>query len=58
MRRRIPITELTGRKVSIVEDHEVRDWCTRFGVTGERLRAAIDRVGYQAPDVARELHRL
>ncbi|HEY4076551.1 MAG TPA: DUF3606 domain-containing protein [Rhizomicrobium sp.] len=37
------------------EDYEVQDWSAKFGVSKERLLAAIDKVGPVAIDVMREL---
>lgn len=42
-------------RISLEEDYEVRDWSERFGVSEDRLRAAVDKVGNQADDVEREL---
>ena len=41
--------------ISLSEDYEVRDWATKFGVTEQALRDAVDRVGNNADDVQREL---
>lgn len=43
------------QRISLSEDYEVRDWSRKFGVSEERLRAAVEKVGSQADDVAREL---
>jgi uncharacterized protein DUF3606 len=37
------------------EEYEVQDWSAKFGVSRERLLAAIDKVGPMAIDVMREL---
>jgi hypothetical protein len=42
-------------RISLSEDYEVRDWSQKFGVTEDRLRAAVAKVGNQAEDVEREL---
>ena len=42
-------------RISLSEDYEVRDWSQKFGVSEERLRAAVAKVGSQADDVEREL---
>lgn len=42
-------------RISLSEDYEVRDWSQKFGVTEDRLRAAVAKVGNQADDVEREL---
>ena len=43
------------QRISLSEDYEVRDWANKFGVSEERLRAAVEKVGNQADDVEREL---
>lgn len=43
------------RRISLVEDDEVRDWAQTFGVTEEALRRAVARVGDRAEAVQREL---
>lgn len=43
------------QRISLSEDYEVRDWSKKFGVSEERLRAAVQKVGNQADDVEREL---
>lgn len=43
------------QRISLSEDYEVRDWSKKFGVSEERLRAAVEKVGNQADDVEREL---
>lgn len=42
-------------RISLSEDYEVRDWSEKFGVSEERLRAAVEKVGNMADDVEREL---
>ena len=42
-------------RISLSEDYEVRDWAARFGVSEDRLRAAVGKVGDRAEDVEREL---
>lgn len=42
-------------RVSLSEPYEVRDWSQKFGVSEERLRAAVAKVGSMADDVEREL---
>ena len=37
------------------EDHEVRYWSQKFGVTPEQLKAAVRKVGNSAKAVEREL---
>jgi len=43
------------QRISLSEDYEVRDWSKKFGVSEERLRAAVGKVGDRAEDVEREL---
>lgn len=43
------------RRINLSEDYEVRDWSEKFGITEDRLRAAVDKVGNMADDVEREL---
>jgi hypothetical protein len=43
------------KRISLSEDYEVRDWSEKFGVSEERLRAAVANVGNMAEDVEREL---
>ena len=43
------------KRISLSDDYEVRDWSEKFGVTPERLREAVGKVGNQAEDVEREL---
>jgi len=42
-------------RINIQQDHEVRDWAARFGVTKEQLKAAVQAVGDRADDVERHL---
>ena len=42
-------------RISLSEDYEVRDWSNKFGVSPDALRAAVQKVGNNAEDVAREL---
>lgn len=43
------------KRISLSDDYEVRDWSERFGVTPDRLREAVGKVGGMADDVEREL---
>lgn len=43
------------QRISLSEDYEVRDWSHKFGVSEERLRAAVAKVGNMADDVEIEL---
>lgn len=46
-----------GKRISLSEDYEVRYWTEALGVTEERLRAVVDRVGPMAEDVRRALDK-
>jgi hypothetical protein len=41
--------------VNVNEDHEVRYWTQKWGVSKEQLAAAVNKVGVAADAVAREL---
>jgi len=43
------------KRISLEQDYEIRDWAQKFGVSEERLRAAVGKVGNMADDVEREL---
>ena len=43
------------KRISPSNDYEVRDWSEKFGVTPDRLREAVGKVGSQAEDIEREL---
>jgi hypothetical protein len=45
-------------RINIHQEHEVRDWAARFGVTREPLKAAVQAVGDRADDVERHLRTL
>jgi hypothetical protein len=42
-------------RINVHEDHELRQWCQKFGVTPDRLKAAVAKVGPMADAVEREL---
>lgn len=42
-------------RISLDQDYERRDWSQKFGVSDDRLRAAVEQVGNQADDVERFL---
>jgi hypothetical protein len=42
-------------RVNVNEDHEVRYWTQKWGVTKEQLAAAVNKAGVAADAVAREL---
>ena len=43
------------QRISLEQDYEVRDWAEKFGVSQDRLRAAVGKVGPMADDVESEL---
>lgn len=42
-------------RINVNEDYELRYWTDKFGVSEDRLRAAVDKVGVSAEAVGREL---
>ena len=42
-------------RVNVNEDHEVRYWTQKWGVSKEQLTAAVQKVGVSVNAVAREL---
>ena len=42
-------------RVNVNEDHEVRYWTQKWGVSKEQLIAAVNKAGVSADAVAREL---
>jgi hypothetical protein len=38
-------------KVSVIEAHELRFWCEKFGCTQRELREAVDDIGHSAKKV-------
>ena len=38
-------------RIALTHEHELRDWSKRLGVSVERLKAAVKRVGNLAYDV-------
>lgn len=49
-------TPQDARRVNLNEDYEVQYWTNRFGVSHERLRAAVDKVGVSVDAIAEELN--
>lgn len=41
--------------VAMGEEHEVRYWTERFGVSEEQLRRAVEQVGNSAAEVEKQL---
>lgn len=44
-------------RIALGEEHEIRYWATKFGVSEEELRAAVDAVGSSVPNVHQWLER-
>jgi hypothetical protein len=42
-------------RINIHEDHEVRYWTQKFGVSQDQLKAAVQKVGPSAAAVEKEL---
>jgi len=49
------IGKLDRDRINIGEDYEVRDWARKFGVSETALKAAVQKVGPMAKDVAKSL---
>lgn len=45
-------------RINVHQEHEVRDWAARFGVTKEQLKAAVQAVGDRADEVERHLRSM
>jgi hypothetical protein len=43
------------KRINVNEDYELRDWCKKFGVTPEQLKAAVQAVGTNAEEVQKHL---
>lgn len=44
-------------RINVGEAYELRDWSQRFGVSEGELKAAVQKVGPMAKDVAKALNR-
>lgn len=44
-------------RVNVNEEHEVRYWTERFGVSEEQLREAVQKAGVMVEDVERVLRK-
>jgi hypothetical protein len=42
-------------RINVTEDYELRDWSKKFGVSPDAIKAAVQRVGPMAKDVAKHL---
>lgn len=45
------------KRVNVHEDYELRDWAKKWGVSEQRVRDAVAKVGVMADDVERELKK-
>ena len=43
------------QRINTSQEHELRDWSKKFGVTPEELKAAVAKVGNQADAVRKHL---
>ena len=48
-------TAADRKRINVHEDYELRYWSQKFGVSHDRLKTAVKKVGDMADDVAREL---
>jgi hypothetical protein len=46
-----------GSRINLREEHEVRYWTGKYGVTKEQLEAAVREVGVMAKDVEAKLKK-
>ena len=44
-----------AQRINMNQDHEVRYWTEKLGVSRDHLQQAVDRAGPMADDVAKEL---
>ena len=42
-------------RIDVNQDHELRDWSKKFGVTPQQLKEAVQAVGNRAADVEQRL---
>jgi hypothetical protein len=51
----------TGRhddeRINVDQDHEVRYWAEKFGLSSQQLREAVNAAGPMVKDVQRHLNR-
>lgn len=47
----------TRTRIDITVENECRDWAERFGVSEQRLRDVVAKVGPMADDIDREVRR-
>jgi hypothetical protein len=43
------------KRIDVGQEHELRDWSRKFGVTPDRLKEAVQAVGTQADKVEEHL---
>lgn len=43
------------KRINVNQDHELRDWSKKFGVSPDQLKKAVQKVGDRAEAVEREL---
>jgi hypothetical protein len=46
-----------GQRINIEQDHELRYWSEKLGVSREQLRSAVQAAGPMVKDVQRHLGR-
>jgi len=44
-------------RINVNEDYELRDWSKKFGVTPEKLKEAVKKVGTSVKDVEQFLKK-
>lgn len=44
-----------AKRIDVNEDYELRDWAKKFGVSPEKLKAAVKEVGTSAEAVEKHL---
>jgi hypothetical protein len=44
-----------AKRIDVNEDYELRDWAKKFGVSPEKLKAAVKEVGTSADAVEKHL---
>ena len=42
-------------RINVNQDHELKYWCKRFGVSAERLKEIVSRVGVSVKAVEKQL---
>ena len=46
-----------AKRINVDEDYELRYWSTTLGVSPDKLKRAVQKVGVMAEDVRRELSK-